>query len=101
MYHITLQTLYRPLSRRLEHHDHVIQNESRDPFGGRVIPRQMSRFLEIPTHFILGSCSILFSVLPNYPYEQIQNLSFLLQIVFLVKIIFVTHGRARLSAKIA
>ena len=27
-----------------------------------------------------------FSVLPNYPYEQIQNLSFLLQIVFELKL---------------
>ena len=32
------------------------------------------------------SCSILFSVLPNYPYEQIQNLTFLLQIVFELKL---------------
>ena len=28
----------------------------------------------------------LFSVLPNYPYEQIQNLSLLLQIVFELKL---------------
>ena len=27
---------YRPLSRRLDRCDHVIQNESRDPFGGNV-----------------------------------------------------------------
>ena len=27
-----------------------------------------------------------FSVLPNYPYEQIQNLSFLLQVVFELKL---------------
>ena len=29
-------TRYRPLSRRLDHCDRVIQNESRDPFGGNV-----------------------------------------------------------------
>ncbi len=51
-----------------------------------VIPRQMSRFSEIATHFVLGRCSIFVTVLPNYPYEQIQNLSFLLQIVLELKL---------------
>ena len=55
-----------------------------------LIPRQMSRFSEIPTHFILGSCLIFFSMLPNYPNEQIHNLSFLLQIVFELKL-FLWH----------
>ena len=35
---------------------------------------------------ILGSCSNCFSVLPNYPAEQFQNLSYLLQIVFQLKL---------------
>ena len=33
----------------------------------RVIPRQMSIFSEIPTHFIFRSCSIFLSGLANYP----------------------------------
>ena len=41
----------------------------------RVIPHQMSRFSEIPTHFVLGSRSIPPSVPPNHPHEQIQNSS--------------------------
>ena len=32
----TLNPFHRPLSRRLNHCDRVIQNESRDPFGGNV-----------------------------------------------------------------
>ena len=31
-----MSRLYRPLSRRLDRCDRVIQNESRDPFGGNV-----------------------------------------------------------------
>ena len=50
------------------------------------IPRQMSKFSEIPTHFVFGSCSNFLSGLPNYPDEQIQNLSFLLQIVLQLKL---------------
>ena len=45
-----------------------------------------SRFSEIPTHFVFGSCSNFLSGLPNYPDEQIQNVSFLLQIVLQLKL---------------
>ena len=47
---------------------------------------KLSRFSEIPTHFVFGSCSIFLSGLPNYPDEQIQNVSFLLQIVLQLKL---------------
>ena len=39
-----------------------------------------------PHALFFGSCSIFLSGLPNYPNEQIQNLSFLLQIVFQLKL---------------
>ena len=69
---------------RLQTNREVIDNST---FAvSRVIPRQMSRFSEIPTHFVLGSCSNVFSVLTNYPHEQIQNLSILLQIVLQLKL---------------
>ena len=62
-------------------HDNSSES-SNDEYCYGVIPRRMSRFSEIPTHFVLGSCSIFFSVLPNCPCERVQGLSFLLQMVF-------------------
>ena len=53
---------------------------------GHSTSTQMSRFSEIPTHFVFGSCSNFLSGLPNYPDEQIQNVSFLLQIVLQLKL---------------
>ena len=52
------QTMYnRPLSRRLDRCDRVIQNESRDPFGGNVYYVTMQ--ITFPKHqFRNGECNL-------------------------------------------
>ena len=46
-YHDQDAKSYRPLSRRLDRCDRVIQNESRDPFGGNVYVTMQITFLII------------------------------------------------------